>query len=81
MEKNLHELARRLFTVATEILEDATEVGVAGQSSKLTEKTCETYARELRLVAHDIATVAEAAAIMARLSRQIASRRPTKIPR
>ena len=34
MEKNLHELARRLFTVATEILEDATEVGVAVPADK-----------------------------------------------
>ncbi len=70
MDKNLHELARRLFTVATAILEDATIVAAAGQSAKLTEKTCERYARELRLVGADVATIAEAAAVMARLSRQ-----------
>ena len=33
MDKNLHELARRLFTVATAILEDATIVAAAGQSA------------------------------------------------
>lgn len=81
MDKNLHELARRLFTVATEILEDATQVGVAGQSSKLTERTCKTCARELLQVAHDIATLAESAAIAARLSQQIARRKQGNIPR
>lgn len=70
MDKDLHEVARRLFTVATAILKDATIVAATGQSHKLTEKTCERYARELRLVGADVATIAEAAAVMARLSRQ-----------
>lgn len=76
MDKNLHELARRLFTVATAILEDATMIGVAGQSPKLTKRSCERLARELRQVGDDIVTIAEAAAIMARLSRQM----PRKLP-
>jgi hypothetical protein len=70
MDRNLHELARRLFTVATGILEDATQIGAAGQSSKLTEETCDTYARELQIIGQNIAILAEAAALMARLSRQ-----------
>lgn len=73
MDKNLHELARRLFTVATAILEDATIAAAAGQPAKLTEKTCQRYARKLQLVGHDVATTAEAAALMARLSRQTAA--------
>lgn len=71
MDKNLQELARRLFTVATAILEDATIVAAAGQSHKLTEKSCERYACELQQVGHDVAVVADAALVMARLSRQI----------
>ena len=70
MDKDLQELARRLFTVATAILEDACVVAVAGQSHKLTERLCERYAQELKQVGRDVATVAEFATIMARLSRQ-----------
>lgn len=72
MDKDLQELARRLFTVATAILEDATVVAAAGQSHKLTEKSCERYARELLLVGRDVMVIADAALMMARLSRQTA---------
>jgi tRNA-dihydrouridine synthase len=78
MDRNLRELARRLFTVATAILEDATIVAAAGQSHKLTETSCERYARELQLVGHDVATIAEAAATMARLSGQTGQKLPKK---
>lgn len=78
MDKDLQELARRLFTVVTVILEDATIVAVAGQSHKLTEKSCERYARELQQVGRDVATVAESAAIIARLSRQMPRKLPQK---
>jgi hypothetical protein len=78
MDKDLQELARRLFTVATAILEDATIVATAGQSHKLTEESCERYARELQQVGRDVTTVAESAAIMARLSRQIGRKLPRK---
>jgi hypothetical protein len=53
MDEDLKELARRLFTVATAILEDATIAAAAGRSVKLTEKSCQTYARELQLVGHE----------------------------
>jgi hypothetical protein len=76
MDNDLQELARRLFTVATAILEDATIVAVAGQSHKLTEKSCERCARELQQVGHDVAIVAETALVMAQLSR----RKPRKLP-
>lgn len=75
MDQHLHELARGLFTVATGILEDATQIGTAGQSSKLTERTCETYARELHIVGRNIAILAEAATLMAQMSRKSANRR------
>lgn len=78
MDRSLHELARRLFTVATGILEDATQIGTAGQSSKLAERSCETYARELQIIGQNIAILAEAAALMARLSRQNGNRRLQK---
>lgn len=78
MDKDLQELARRLFTVATGILEDATVVAIAGQSHKLADKACERYARELQMVGRDVAKVAEAAAVMARLSRQIGRKLPKK---
>lgn len=81
MDKDLRELARRLFTVATAMLEDATQIGAAGQSSKLTESRCETHGRELRLVGQDIALIAEAAVLMAHLSRQSRRSRPPKTPR
>jgi hypothetical protein len=81
MDKDLQDLARRLFTVATAILEDATIVAAAGQSHNLTERSCERYARELQLVGRDIATLAETAGIMARLSRQTARKLPNKSPR
>lgn len=80
MDKDLQELARRLFTVATAILEDATIVAAAGQSHKLTEKSCERYARDLQLVGRVVVVVADAALIMARLSQQIARKLP-KNPR
>jgi hypothetical protein len=78
MDKDLQELARRLFTVATAILEDATIIAVAGQSHKLTEKSCEHYACELQRVGRDVTTLAESAALMARLSRQTARKPPKK---
>lgn len=81
MDKELHELARRLFTVATAILEDSTLIAVAGQSAKLTEKTCEMHARELQQVGRDVAIVAESAAIMARLSRQLGTQRSKRMRR
>jgi len=81
MEKDLRELARRLFTVATAMLEDATQIGVAGQSSKLTESRCEAHGRELQLVGRDIALIAETAVLMARLSRQSRRSRPPKTSR
>lgn len=71
MDKDLRELANRLFTVATAILEDATLVGVAGQSSKLTERRCRTLATELHQVGLDIATIADTAALAALSSRQM----------
>lgn len=76
MDNDLQELARRLFTVTTAILEDATIIAVAGQSHKLTEKSCERYARELQQVGRDVAIVSEVALVMAHLSRQ----KPRKLP-
>jgi hypothetical protein len=71
-------LARRLFTVATAILGDATLAAGNGQSSKLTETSCEGLAGELRQIGDDLVTIAGAAAIMVRLSRQMSRKLPHK---
>ena len=67
MDDDHRELARRLFAVATEILEDAIEIAVAGQSPRASATDLFDNAERLQSAARDIVAIAEAAMIVARL--------------
>jgi hypothetical protein len=67
MDDGARELANRLFATATAMIEDAVELAVAGQSPGLNPAQLADHGRRLRAAAHDIAVVAEAAAIVAEL--------------
>ncbi len=67
MNDDDRELARRLLATATAMLEDATEVAVAGQSPRLDLIKLADHGRRLQAAAHDIAVIAEAAEIVADL--------------
>ena len=61
-------LANHLFAVATAMLEDASGTAAAGQSAHLTMVQLEQHGSALRAIAQDIATVAVAATIVARVA-------------
>ena len=65
MVDDYRELANRLFATATAMLEDATELAVAGQSARLTSSLLADQSRRLQAAVRDIAIVAEAATIAA----------------
>ncbi len=65
MEDDDREFLRRLFVAATELIENAHEVAVAGQSSTLAAPDCAATARRLQALARDLATLAEAAIVIA----------------
>ncbi len=65
MADDHRELANRLFATATAMLEDAIEVAVAGQSSKLGPRQLADRADRLHAAAQDVAVIAEAAMIVA----------------
>ena len=67
MDDDYRELANRLFATATAMLEDATEVAVAGQSLRLDSSQLANHGRRLQAAARDIAIIAEAAMIVANL--------------
>lgn len=67
MDDDYRELTNHLFAVATAMLEDAIEVAAAGQSSRLGPSQLADHSRRLQTAAHDIAVIAEAAAIVANL--------------
>jgi len=66
MENHHRELARRLFVVATELIENAHETAVVGQSPKLTIPLCLDVARHLRGVADALGALAVTAETVAR---------------
>jgi hypothetical protein len=66
MDAHRRELARRIFVVMTELLEDTHETTVAGQSPRLNVRSCLQLARNLREAGHDLTVLADAAAIVAR---------------
>ena len=68
MDEENRDLANRLFATATAMLEDAVELAVAGQSPRLTSSQLADHGHRLRTAAQDIATIAEAAMIVANLS-------------
>ena len=62
------ELAHRLFSGATAMLEDAIDVAVAGQSPRLDPSKLADHGRRLEAAAHDVTIIAGAAVIAANLS-------------
>jgi len=67
MDDDRRELANRLFAAVTAMLEDAIEVAVAGQSSRLNPARLADIGHRLQTAARDIVAVAEAATIVANL--------------
>ena len=67
MDDDHRELVRHLFATATAMLEDATEVAVAGQSLRLDPAQLADHGRRLQAAARNIANIAEAAVIVANL--------------
>jgi hypothetical protein len=67
MGSHYRELAREIFVVATELLEDTHEVAVAGQSPKLNAPACKQLGHKLRKAAHDLAALANCAIVIAGL--------------
>ena len=59
MDDDRKELVRRLSTLATEILEDAHEAAVEGQSAELQALDYATCARRLQRAARELKAVAE----------------------
>ncbi len=68
MNEDDKELVRRLMAKATAMLEDTVETAVAGQSDRFSAPGYARAARRLQAAARDIATIAEAAAIVANSS-------------
>ncbi len=67
MDDDYRDLANRLFATGTAMLEDAIEMAIAGQSQGLGPSDLADLGRRLRAVTHDVAVIAEAAAIVAGL--------------
>lgn len=59
MDDDRQELVHRLSTLATEVLEDAHEVAIEGQSSELRIQDYASCARRLQCAARKLAAVAE----------------------
>ncbi len=74
MDDDYRDLTSQLFATATAMLEDAIEAAVAGQSSLIPPSQLTVHTRRLQGVTRDIATIAEAAAIIAKFG----SKRPRK---
>ena len=68
MDEDHRELVRRLFVALAELTETAHDAAVAGQSGKIAAGDYTEAARRLQGAARDIATLAEAALIIARMS-------------
>ncbi len=80
MDDDHRELVRRLFAAATALIETAHDAAVAGQSSAIAAGDYATVAHRLQGAARDIATLAEAAAVIAGPSDSDPSGRPDQTP-
>lgn len=69
MDTEYRDLTNRLFAAATAMLEDAALVAVAGQSGRRSPAALARDAETLQQAGRDIAVIAEAALIVARLDR------------
>lgn len=65
MDTNRAALARQLFTIATEVIENAHEAAVGGQSHRLTARKRQRSLQQLRTASRDIAMLADAIALLA----------------
>ena len=65
MDKDRRALARQLFAIATELIEEAHEAAVIGQSPDLTASTSEKSSRKLQSLSRDLVGLAEAVAVVA----------------
>ena len=65
MEDDHRELVRRLFAMATEIVESAHDTAANGQSGQLAAQDYADLAHQLLLATRDITALAEAAAVIA----------------
>jgi hypothetical protein len=81
MTDDYRELTHRLFATATAMLEDATELAATGQSPKRRLDELVDLTRQLQATARDIAAIADAAAIVARLRCKPDGKRLRKRPR
>ncbi len=59
MDDDRQELVRRLFTLATEVLEDAHEAAIEGQSPELRAQDYASCARRLQCAARKLTAIAE----------------------
>ncbi len=80
MDENRREFVRRMFAAATALIETAHEAAIAGQSEALSAGDYAAAARRLRGAARDIATLAEAAAVIAGPSNGDSSGSPDQVP-
>jgi len=76
MDDSYRELTNRLFATATAMLEDAIEHAVAGQSAKHSPRQLLLHAERLQQAAREIAVIADACAIVARLASAERRNRP-----
>ena len=76
MDDDKSELLRRLFVVATEFVDSAHDAAAKGQSARITANDYSDAARALQAVARDIAALAEAAAVIATRSPEMADPTP-----
>lgn len=79
MDAHRRELARRIFVIATEMLEDAHEAAIAGQSPQLSIRPCLQLAQDLREAGCDLMALAEAVICIARPKRRKADIR-SRVP-
>ena len=68
MDEDDKDLVHWLMARATAMLEDAIEAAAAGQSPRLDPAQTADHCRRLQAAARDIATIAEAATIVANLN-------------
>ena len=67
MDNDHRELLRHLFAAATELIETAHDAAVAGQSGEIAAGDYAEAARGLQATARNVATLAEAAMIVANM--------------
>jgi hypothetical protein len=66
MDRHRRELARSLFVLATEMLEDAHATAIAGQSPKLSTGLCKELASRLGNVGSDLSALAACVGVIVR---------------